>query len=64
MEVCIESRNETAKDTCIKAYEEEKRKVKKCIFKRKKEINEQFGRKMNEDEDVDGNRKVFWKVED
>ena len=30
-----------------------------CIYKNKKKVNEQFGRKMNED--VNGNRKLFWK---
>ena len=46
----------------IKMYrsvQREKRKVKTCIFQRKKKENEQFGRKMNED--VKGNRKLFWK---
>ena len=38
---------------------EKKRKVKRCIIQRKKKVNEQFGRKMNED--VNGNRKLFWK---
>ena len=38
---------------------EEKRKVKICIFQSKKKVNEQFGRKMNED--VNGNRKPLWK---
>ena len=34
-----------------------KRKVKKCIYQRKKKVKEQFGRKMNED--VNGNKKLF-----
>ena len=38
---------------------EEKRKVKKCMYQIKKQVNEQFGRKMNQD--VDGNRKFFLK---
>ena len=38
---------------------EEKRRVKRCIYQSKKKINEQFGRKM--DEDMNGNRKLFWK---
>ena len=38
---------------------EEKKKVKLCIYEGKKKVNEQFGRKMNED--VNGNRKLFWK---
>ena len=28
-------------------------------MKRKREVNEQFGKKMNQD--VDGNKKLFWK---
>ena len=32
-------------------------KVKRCIIQSKKKVNEQFGRKMNED--VNGNRKLF-----
>ena len=36
-----------------------KRKVKRCIYQNKKKVNEQFGRKMNEE--VNGNRKLFWK---
>ena len=39
----------------------EKKKIKKCIYQTKKKVNEQFGRKMNED--VKGNRKLFWKKE-
>ena len=34
-----------------------KRKVKRCIYQSKKEMNEKFGRKMNQD--VDENRKLF-----
>ena len=37
----------------------EKREVKRCIYQSKKEVNEQFGRKMNHM--VNGNRKLFWK---
>ena len=40
-------------------YREEKRYVKRCIIQSKKKVNEQFGRKINED--VNGNRKLFWK---
>ena len=43
----------------MEAYREEKRKLKRCIIQSKKKVNEQFGRKMNED--VNGNRKLFWK---
>ena len=38
---------------------EEKRKVKRCVIRSKKKVNEQFGKKINED--VNGNRKLFWK---
>ena len=44
---------------CLKFYKEEKRKVKRCIYQSKEEVQEQFGRKMNQD--VNGNRKLFWK---
>ena len=36
---------------------QEKRKVKRCLYQVKKEVNEQFGRKMNKD--VDGNKVVL-----
>ena len=50
--------DEETKERCMEAYREEKRKVKRCIIQSKKKVNEQFGRKMNED--VNGNRKLFW----
>ena len=43
----------------IEAYKEEKKNVKNCIYQSKKELNEQFGRKTNDD--VNKNRKFFWK---
>ena len=43
----------------MEAYREEKRKVKRCIYQSKEKVNEQFGRKMNENVNV--NRKLFWK---
>ena len=43
----------------MEAYKEEKRKVKKCIYQRKKKVNGQIGRNMNQD--ANGNRKLFWK---
>ena len=43
----------------MEVYSEEKRKVISCIYQSKKRVNEQSGRKMNED--VKGNRKLFWK---
>ena len=51
--------NEEAKERCMEACREEKRKVKKCIYHSKKKVNEQFGRKMNEN--VNRNKKLFWK---
>ena len=53
------ARDEDAKDRCIEVYKEETRKVKSCIYHSIKEVNEKYRRKMNED--VDGNRKLFWK---
>ena len=50
--------DEEAKERCMEAYREERRKVKRCICHSKKKVNEQFG-KMNKD--VNGNRKLFWK---
>ena len=38
---------------------EEKRKIKRCIYLSKKEVQEQCGRKMNQD--VNGNRTLFLK---
>ena len=43
----------------MEAYREEKRKIKRCIYESKNKLNEQFGRKMNED--VNANKKLFWK---
>ena len=51
--------DEEAKERCIEAYREEKRKIKRCIYQSKKKVDEQFGRKMNED--VNENRKLIWK---
>ena len=45
-------RDEITKDRCMEVYKEEKRKVKRCIYQSKKEVNEQFGRKMNQDVEV------------
>ena len=45
----------------MKSYREEKRMVKRCIYQSKKKLNEQFGRKIKED--VNRNRKLFWKEE-
>ena len=43
----------------MEAYREEKRKVKRCILQSKEKVNEQFGRKINED--LNGNRKLLCK---
>ena len=53
------ARDEDARERCLEFYKEEKRKVKRCIYQSKKEVQEQFRRKMNQD--VNGNRKLFWK---
>ena len=42
----------------METHKEKKRKVKMCICQNKKEVNEQFGRKMNQD--MNENRKLFW----
>ena len=51
--------DDEAKERCMEAYTEEKRKVKRGINQSKKKVNKQFGRKINED--VNGNMKLFWK---
>ena len=52
------ARDEKANERCLEVYKEEKRKVKRRIAQSKREVNEQFGRKMNQN--VNGNRKLFW----
>ena len=52
------TRDEVAKERCWEVYKEEK-KVKRCIYQNKEEVQEQLGREMNQD--VNGNRKLFWK---
>ena len=47
-----ENSNGSVRERIRKMYgnfqrKEEKRKVKRCIYQSKKEVNEQFGRKMN-----------------
>ena len=44
----------------MEVYKEEKRKVKRCIYESKKNVQEQFRRKMNQD--VNGNRKFLKEV--
>ena len=45
----LEARDEVAKERCMEAYKTEKRKIKRCIYQSKKEVNKQLGRKMNQD---------------
>ena len=52
------ARDEDAKEKDVWKFTQ-KRKVKRCIYQRKEEVNEQFRRKMNQD--VNGNRTLFWK---
>ena len=40
--------NKEAKERYVGAYKEEKRKVKRCMYQSKEEVQEQFGRKMNQ----------------
>ena len=51
-------RDEDARERCLEVHKEKKRKVKRCIYQGKKEVQEQCGRKMNQD--MNGNRKLFW----
>ena len=44
------ARNEDARERCSDVYKEENRKVKRCIYQSKKEVQEQFGRKINRSE--------------
>ena len=53
----LAARYEEAKERCMGVYTEEKRKVKRFIYRNKKKVNDEFGRKMNQD--VNGNRKLF-----
>ena len=53
------ARDKVAKESCMVAYNEEKRNVKKCIYRSKNEVNAKFGKKINQD--MNGNRKLFWK---
>ena len=51
--------NEFDRESCIEIYRRKKRLTKRCLRDRRREINEQFGKKMSED--VKGNSKLFWK---
>ena len=50
--VVVSAGDEEAKERFMEAYREEKRKVKMGIYPSKKKLNEQFLRKMNEDENL------------
>ena len=47
MEGSVAARNEEAKERCIEAYREEKRKAKRYIYQNNTKVNEHFGRRMN-----------------
>ena len=49
--------HEVVKQGCMEAYKEER--SKDVYIRAQKEVNEQFGRKINQD--VSGNRRLFWK---
>src|SRR5678815_642384 len=55
----LKANDEVSKERGLELYKEEKRNTKRCIRRRKQEVNEQFGRRMNRD--LQGNRKLFWK---
>ena len=40
------ARDEDVKERCLEVYKEEKRKVKRCIYQSRKEVQEEFGMKM------------------
>ena len=43
----LKAKNENRKKRCIEIYAEENRRVESYIYQSKKEVNEQFGRKIN-----------------
>ena len=47
----------SVKERCVNIYKKENRKVKKRIYQSKKDLNDQFQRKMNQD--VKGKRKLI-----
>ena len=59
MEICVGSKERDFRSNMYENYKEEKRKIKNCINKSKKESNKQFIGKMNQE--VIENRKIFWK---
>ena len=48
----LKARDEAAKERCMEAYRE----IKRCIYQSKKEVNEQFGRKMNQETVLEGSK--------
>ena len=58
-EIRLRGRRHWEQKKGIRTFAKKKKKVKRCIYQSKKEVNEQFGRKMNQY--VDGNKKSFWK---
>ena len=59
MKKVLEGRDKDANERCLEVYKKEKRKVKRCIYQSKEEVQEQFGTKINQD--VSGKRILFWK---
>ena len=53
------ARDNVANERCMEACKKEKINVKRCIYQNKKNGYEQSVREM--DQDVRGNRKLFWK---
>ena len=45
----LRARSEVAKERCMEIYKVEERKFERCIYQRKEMVNEQLGRKMNQD---------------
>ena len=53
------ARDEDARERSLEVYKEEKRKVKRCIYQSKEEIQEQFGGRVeNSNKIKDGNRRL------
>ena len=53
------TRDKDTRERGLEVHKKEKTKVKRCIYQSKKKVQEQFGRKMNQD--MNGNRKLFRK---
>ena len=53
--IVLAASDEESKERRMEVYREDKRRVKRCIVQSKKKVNEQMN------EDVNGNRKLFWK---